>query len=190
MTFLVIQTVISESLYQTLYQAVRHTQWKRLYSSGAESNKMNEWALKHQAAAARAMGRGAILNTLSEEASPKKEFSEQAPKIKWGAELFRYIMEELPREKEHIPRPRGGNVLDEVKKWEATWSQRCENQRVSRGWIRSNVGFSVSRVSNCELVSARKPWKIKSDRRKENKLDMVLKDLSVHGTNAGRLVGR
>lgn len=85
-------------------------------------------------------------------------------------------MEELPREKEHIPRPRGSNVL--------------ANQRVSRGWIRSNVGFSVSRVSNCELVSARKPWKIKSDRRKENKLDMVLKDLSVHGTNAGRLVGR
>ncbi|KAK7806027.1 hypothetical protein U0070_004735 [Myodes glareolus] len=28
------------------------------------------------------MGRGAILNTLSEEASPKKEFPEQAPKIK------------------------------------------------------------------------------------------------------------
>lgn len=48
----------------------------------------------------------------------------------------------------------------------------------------------MGRVSNCELVSARKPWKIKSDRRKENKLDVVLKDLSVHGTNAGRLVGR
>lgn len=61
-----------------------------------------------------------------------------------------------------------------------------KTQRVSRGWIRSNTGFSVSRVSNCELVSARKPWKIKSGRRKEKKLDVVLKNLSVHGTNAGR----
>lgn len=89
MTFLVIQKDLSESLcakhcirLSDIHSGVRFFLWRRLYSSGTDSNKMNERALKHQAATARAMGKGAILDTLSEEASLKKEFSEQAPKIK------------------------------------------------------------------------------------------------------------
>lgn len=68
MTFLVIQTDISESLcakrcvrLSDIHSGERFFLWRRLYSSGADSNKMNERALKHPAATARAMGRGAIL---------------------------------------------------------------------------------------------------------------------------------